>query len=115
MTSDQRFERHLFVCVNVRDESNPRGCCSGKGSEAIAKALKMKAYEHGLKGRVRVNKAGCLDACEEGVSAVLYPEGVWYRGITLEDVDELVERTLLKGEIVERLVSPRHPRADELT
>jgi (2Fe-2S) ferredoxin len=110
MTSAPRFERHLFVCVNVRAEDSPRGCCAGKGSEAIAKALKIKAYDHGLKGRIRVNKAGCLDACEEGVAAVLYPEGVWYRGITLDDVDEIVERTLLKGEIVERLVSPRHPR-----
>jgi (2Fe-2S) ferredoxin len=111
MTAGPRFERHLFVCVNARAEGHPRGCCASKGSEEIAKALKVKAYDLGLKGRIRVNKAGCLDACEEGVSAVLYPDDVWYRGITLADVDEIVERTLMKGEIVERLVSPGHPRA----
>jgi (2Fe-2S) ferredoxin len=110
-----RYLRHLFICVNERDGDHPRGCCAAKGSEAIAKAIKIAAYDKGLKGTVRVNKAGCLDACEEGVSAVLYPDGVWYRGITLDDVDEIVERTLVKGEIVERLVSPAHPRAGEIT
>ncbi len=108
---EPRFERHLFICTNARADGHPRGCCASKGSADIAKAIKIAAYDRGLKGRVRVNKAGCLDACEEGVSAVLYPDGVWFRGITLDDVDELVERTLVKGEIVERLVSPGHPRA----
>ena len=55
---------------------------------------------------MRVNKAGCLDACEHGVSAVMYPQDVWYRGITLADVDEIVQRTLLHGEIIDRLVGP---------
>ena len=71
-----RFERHLFVCINRRAAGNPKGCCASKGAEEVHAALKLAAHERGLKGRVRVNKAGCLDACEEGVSAVLYPEGV---------------------------------------
>jgi (2Fe-2S) ferredoxin len=106
-----RFERHLFVCVNERGPDDPRGCCAAWGSEAIAKALKAAAHERGLKGRVRVNKAGCLDACADGVSAVIYPEGLWYRHITLDDVDEIVERTLMRGEVIERLRAPDHPRA----
>ena len=101
-----RFECHLFVCINRRADGHPRGCCASKGSEEIAAALKKSAYDHGLKGRVRVNKAGCLDSCESGVSAVIYPHDVWYRQITLDDVPEIVERTLLEGEIVERLVLP---------
>jgi (2Fe-2S) ferredoxin len=105
------FERHLFVCLNRRADGHPKGCCASKGSEEIHAALKVAAYEKGLKGRVRVNKAGCLDACEDGISAVVYPEGIWYRGITLADVPEIVERTLVKGEVVERLLSPGPPRA----
>lgn len=105
-----RYERHLFICVNERDENNPRGCCASKGSAEVASAIKKKAYELGLKGQVRVNKAGCLDHCEEGIAVVIYPEGQWYRGVTLADVDELVERALMKGEHIERLASPRHPR-----
>ena len=106
----QRFERHIFLCINERVAGHPRGCCASKGGADVAKAIKIAAYDKGLKGKVRVNKAGCLDACEEGIAAVVYPDGIWYRGITLADVDELVERTLVQGEIVERLVSPGHPR-----
>lgn len=106
-----RFRSHLFVCINRRAEDNPKGCCASKGSEDIAKALKLAAYDKGLKGIVRVNKAGCLDACAFGPSAVVYPQGVWYRGITLDDVDEIVERTLIRGEIIERLVLKSPPSA----
>lgn len=101
-----RYACHLFVCTNRRADEDPRGCCAAKGSEAIASALKQRAYAAGLKGRVRVNKAGCLDACAHGVSAVVYPQGVYYSRITLDDVDEIVQRTLIGGEIVERLRAP---------
>ena len=101
-----RFACHLFVCTNVRKPDDPRGCCSGKGSEDVLSALKQKAHAAGLKGKVRVNKAGCLDACEHGISIVCYPQNVWYAHVTLADVDEIVERTLLRGEVVERLRAP---------
>jgi len=106
-----KFERHLFICINERDESDPRGSCGPKGAAEVARALKRKAYELGLKRVVRVNKAGCLDQCARGTTIVVYPEGVWYGGVTLDDVDEIVERHLIGGEPVERLVIPD----DELT
>jgi (2Fe-2S) ferredoxin len=101
-----RFACHFFVCTNRRAPDDPKGCCADKGSEAIAAALKERAHAAGLKGKVRVNKAGCLDACATGVSAVVYPQGVYYGRITLADVDEIVRRTLIGGEIVERLRAP---------
>jgi (2Fe-2S) ferredoxin len=101
-----RFACHFFICTNRREEGNPKGCCAAKGSLEIASALKQKAYAAGLKGKVRVNKAGCLDACASGVSAVVYPQGVYYSRITLEDVDEIVQRTLIGSEIIERLRAP---------
>lgn len=99
-----KFERHLFVCINEREPGDPRGCCSSKGAADVAEALKRRAYERGLKRIVRVNKAGCLDQCARGTTIVVYPEGVWYGGVTLADVDEIVERHLVGGEPVERLV-----------
>jgi len=104
-----RFACHLFVCLNERGADDPRGCCSAKGSAEILDALKAKAHAAGLKGQVRVNKAGCLDACEHGVSIVCYPREIWYAHVTLADVDEIVERTLLRGEPVERLLAPPRP------
>lgn len=97
-----KFKRHAFVCVNERPPDNPKGCCTAKGAEAVLEALKRRAHEAGLKGEVRVNRAGCLDACDEGVSVVVYPEGVWYGGVTVDDVEELLGH-LSDGLIVDRL------------
>ena len=62
-------------------------------------------------GKVRVNKAGCLDRCEEGPVAVVYPEGVWYTYVDKEDIDEIVESHLRDGKIVERLLLASEPVA----
>ena len=101
-----KFQRHLFICLNERASDDPRGCCSAKGSAEVAEALKKKAHACGLKRIVRINKAGCLDQCARGITVVVYPEAVWYGGVTLADVDELVERHLVRGEVVERLRIP---------
>lgn len=99
-----RFAHHVFVCENRRPEDDPRGCCACKGSEAVRAAFRSEIRRHGLKGRVRANSAGCLDACAHGPTVVVYPEGVWYGGVTPADVPEIVERHLLGGAPVERLL-----------
>ncbi len=98
-----RFRHHVFVCENRRPEDDPRGSCGAKGSEAIREALKAEIARRGLKGVVRANAAGCLDACGAGPSIVVYPEGVWYAGVRVEDVPEIVESHLVNGVPVERL------------
>ena len=97
------FEHHLFVCCNERPPDHPRGCCSAKCSVAIRDALKAAVAQAGLKGRVRVNQAGCLDQCELGPTIVVYPEAVWYGHVRLEDVPAIVSEHLLGGRPVERL------------
>ena len=106
-----RFERHIFVCINERTVDDPRGFCSAKGSVEVAEKMKLAAYERGLKRIVRVNKAGCLDQCARGVTCVVYPDNVWYGGVTVDDVEEIVESHLMGGVPVERLVVPH----EELT
>ena len=115
-----QFQRHLFVCIHDRGPDAPRGCCAAKGSVDLAGALKKAAYDRGLKRIVRVNKSGCLDQCALGATCVVYPEGVWYGGVTEADVEEIVERHLVNGEPVERLRIPderltgkRPPAAEE--
>jgi (2Fe-2S) ferredoxin len=98
-----RFRHHVFVCENRRPDDDPRGCCAAKGSEAVRAALKAELARRGLKHEVRANAAGCLDACAHGPSIVVYPEGVWYGGVRVEDVPEIVERHLVGGVPVERL------------
>lgn len=99
-----RFRFHVFVCENERDPSDPRGCCAARGGKAVRKALKAALKEKGLAGSVRANSAGCLDACEHGAAVVVYPGAVWYGRVTPADVPELVEKHLVNGQPVERLL-----------
>lgn len=98
------YERHLFVCTNRREDDNPKGCCASKGSEAVHARFKEELHRRGLKGRMRANAAGCLDACAFGVTVVVYPEGVWYRGVTTADVDAIIDEHLIGGRPVQRLL-----------
>ncbi len=53
------FEHHVFVCLNERDETAARPSCGHKHSKKIRNLMKDAVKEAGLKGRVRVNEAGC--------------------------------------------------------
>ena len=97
------YRCHVFCCVNQREEGHPRGCCADKGSVELREYMKSKAREMGLK-RVRINSSGCLDRCELGPSVVVYPEGVWYRCETKEDVDEVLKTHIRDGGRVRRLM-----------
>jgi (2Fe-2S) ferredoxin len=97
------FEQHLFVCANQRPSGHPRGSCGVDTGEALQKAFKQAINEQGLGRRVRANKSGCLDQCEHGPTVVVYPQGIWYGGVTLADVAEIVDTHLAGGVPVERL------------
>lgn len=98
------FARHIFFCCNQRDEAD-RASCENHGAMELRDYCKKRVKKLGLagEGRVRVNMAGCLDRCEQGPVAVVYPEGVWYRYESKADIDEIVERHLEGGTPVARL------------
>jgi len=102
------FKRHIFFCLN--DRSNGENCCAQHNAQAAFDHCKQRVKALGLAGpgQVRVNKAGCLDRCSGGPVAVVYPEGTWYTYVDQTDIDEIVERHLHQGEIVERLLTPAH-------
>jgi len=100
----QRFKHHIFVCENVRPEDDPKGCCAAKGSAEIRQAMKREIKQRGLRGEVRANQSGCLDACSYGPSVVVYPEGIWYGGVSVDDVPEIMESHIIGGKPVERLL-----------
>ena len=97
------YERHVFVCENLRDPGDPRGCCSAKGAAEVRDRLKVLTKDANLRGRIRINSAGCLDQCAHGVTIVVYPEAVWYGAVTAADVDEIFRSHVLSGKPVERL------------
>lgn len=106
------FQRHVFVCVNERPADDPRGSCKAKGGVEVRDRLKKELKARGIAKIVRANNAGCLDQCARGVSVVVYPEQVWYGGVTVDDVPEIVESHLVGGRIVERLLMPDQPHVD---
>lgn len=97
------FERHVFVCHNVRPADAPRPSCTSDGKSELHTRLNQLTKEAGLASRVRINKSGCLDQCEHGPTVVVYPEAVWYGGVQPEDADEIVREHLVSGRPVERL------------
>ena len=100
------YERHIFFCLNER--KNGEACCADHQAQAAFDRCKQQVKEAGLAGpgKVRVNKAGCLDRCAAGPVAVVYPEGVWYTYVDADDVDEIVESHLKNGQVVTRLLTP---------
>jgi (2Fe-2S) ferredoxin len=63
----------------------------------------MKILENGLQGRVRATKTACMDQCELGCIVVVYPDDVWYKGVRMEDVEEIFKEHVLEGRPVDRL------------
>lgn len=106
------YRAHVFCCVNERPEGHPRGSCKRKGSEKLRNYLKVRAKELGLDD-MRINQALCLDRCELGPTMVIYPEGVWYTYATIEDAEEILQRHLIQGERVERLILHREDKLPE--
>jgi (2Fe-2S) ferredoxin len=100
------FQRHVFVCINERAADNPKGCCKHKGGTDVRDRLKAELSSRGLQKTIRANNAGCLDQCEHGVTVVVYPEQVWYGHVTEADIPEIVEKHLVGGEVVARLLLP---------
>lgn len=100
------FEAHLFVCCNRRPDGHARGSCAASGSEKLRDYMKARVKELGLKTRIRVNSAGCLDRCELGPCLVIYPEGVWYQVRSPADVDEVLRCHLVEGGRARALMLP---------
>ncbi len=91
-----KFDKHIFICTNDRGPNHPRGDCVKCGGLDIRMRFVHLINKHGLKGKVRANKSGCLDVCEIGPAVVIYPQNIWYTGITIENVDEIFEKSILK-------------------
>ena len=92
------IKKHVFVCVNERNERNRKGCCASKDSLKIMTQLKRTIKDKGIKD-IRVNKSGCLGCCENGVSCVIYPEGTWYTIPNKEKSVLEISESIINGEI----------------
>lgn len=79
------------------------GCLSSNSAHIREKFEKL-VKEKGLSNRITVNQVGCFGFCSQGPFVKIFPEDTLYRGVTIDDVDEIVEKDLIGNEIVERLL-----------
>ncbi len=107
-----KWQSKLKAAVNP-DEQIVTICggtgCTALGSAQVYVAFEQYIQKHKLSGRVRLKRTGCHGFCEKGPVAVILPNQFFYCGIEVEDVKEIVARTVLAGEPIERLqyVDPR--------
>jgi (2Fe-2S) ferredoxin len=122
--SISRAQRHIFLCA---DQTTPR-CAPVSVTHELWAHLKKRTKELGLAsapppwygkpempaapsapgdGTVLRNKVDCLRICESGPIAVVYPEGTWYAGLTIEALDRIIDQHLVGGTPVEDLAFAR--------
>ncbi len=90
------YEKHILICAGT-------GCISS-GALDIENALREELAKHGLEDKIRIIMSGCHGFCEKGPIFIVYPEDIFYCEVTPEDVPEIVEEGLVKGNMVERLL-----------
>lgn len=103
MELPQLYKRHVFACHTQRPPTHPRGSCAAAGALPLWERL-GRLVEADTARDVGFTATGCMGFCSAGPLMVVYPEGVWYRPTTPEDIDEIYATHLKGGRLVERLV-----------
>ncbi len=96
------YQKHIFVCINERTDG--RKSCGHDTGMAIVERFKSLQAEAKLAIKIRAQKAGCFDTCGFGPVVVVYPEGIFYKNVTLADVDTIFESHIKNNQIVQNLV-----------
>ena len=79
------------------------GCLSSNSADIREKFEKL-VEEKGLSDKVTVNQVGCFGFCSQGPFVKIYPEDTLYRLVKIDDVEEIIEKDIIGGQVVDRLL-----------
>jgi (2Fe-2S) ferredoxin len=96
-----KYKKHVFICINEREEGK-KSCGEATGM-TLVNAFKELVKIHNLNTEIRAQRAGCFDVCNFGPAVVVYPEGIFYGNVQLNDVPEIFKEHILNNRPVERL------------
>lgn len=96
-STPQPFRKHVLVCGNRR----PDGCLH-KGGAEVKSELFAEVVNHDLTD-VKISSVQDLGYCEEGPVAVVYPDNVWYKNLTVDDVSQIIQEHLIDDSPVSEL------------
>ena len=89
------YRANVLVCSGTS--------CTASGSLSVLDALRQELNRRGLTDEIRVVETGCRGFCAMGPVMIIYPEGTFYCQVQSDDISDIVEETLVKGRVVERL------------
>ena len=78
--------------------------CHAYGCEAITQAFIKELKKQKIDIKVDIKTTGCHGFCEKGPIVVIRPHDIFYQRVKIEDVEEIVSKTLLKNKIIDRLL-----------
>lgn len=99
----QKPKYHVFVCSSSRVTGQQKGYCYSKDSVSVIQKFMEEIEDREMGGDILVTNTGCLGICSKGPVVIVYPDGVWYKEVTVDDVTEIVEEHLENGRVVSRL------------
>ena len=88
------YKKHVFVCVNKRDDVNKKSC--GDKGLLLRENLKKSILDLKLNKDVRINKSGCLGKCSLGPCMVVYPETKWHYNLDLNSIENIMSDLIKK-------------------